>query len=614
VRFARRFVEPGGVAGVFGRPVFWLAGQQLTRLSRDNRLFVALVVAISITTGAGCGAPGTSTPQNTGENTGAPAGGIPRGGNLVVSVRAEPRSFFRLTARDSTTELLSNFMQAKLVRINKVSQEVEPWLAESWTRSADGRRYTLKLRPGVVFSDGQPFTSADVLFAFRAVYDEKTGSNLADSLQTNGSKLQVTAIDPLTVEIAFAEPFAAGVRLLDNLPILPRHKLEASLDAGRLGDAWSLSTPPSEVVGLGPFVLAQYVPGQRVILDRNPRYFMKAPDGSALPYLDRVTVEIIPDQSAEQLRLEAGQIDMMSTEIAPEAYAPLKRAADAGRVRLLDLGPSLNANSLWFNLKPGAFAGDPRAAWLQRDELRQAISLAVDRKLFADTVYLGAAVPVFGNITPANKKWYWAGLPQTPHDPEAAKRKLAAIGLTDRNGDGMLEDARNRPAQFTLLTQKGRADLERAGAVIRDEMKKVGVVVDVVGLEVSALIDRFANSGKYDAVYFSPFATDTDPALNPDFWFSFGSAHLWNMAQKAPATEWEKRIDELMAKQIASPDESERKKLFDEVQQLFAEHEPVVYFVAPRVYVAVSSRVANLTPAVSRPQTLWAPDRLAVNK
>jgi len=584
-------------------------GQHLTRRSCKSALSAALIAATAATFVA-CG---SSPPSNPAENPAATTG-IPRGGNLIVSVRNEPRSFNRLAARETTTDLVSNLTQAKLVRINRVTQEVEPSLAESWTRSEDARRYTLKLRSGVVFSDGQPFTSADVVFTFKAVYDEKAASNLADSLQANGKRLRVTAIDPNTVEIAFADPFAAGVRLLDNLPILPRHKLEAALTAGKFGEAWNLSTPPSEIVGLGPFVLSAYIPGQRLVFDRNPRYFRKAPDGSALPYLDRLTVEIIPDQSAELLRLEAGQIDMTHSEILPEAYAPLKRAADAGRIKLVDLGVGLDDNVLWFNLKPGAFAGDPRAAWLQRDELRQAISLAVDRQLMADTVYLGAAAPVFGPITPANKKWYWDGVPKTPHDPEAAKRKLAAIGLTDRNGDGQLEDAHNRPAQFTLLTRTGRPDLERGAAVIRDEMKKIGVVVDVVSLEAGALADRFDNTRQYEAVYYSPIATDTDPALNPDFWFSFGSAHLWNMLEKTPATEWERRIDELMAKQISSPDESERKKLFDEVQQVFAEHEPVVYFVAPRVYVAVSSRVTNLTPAISRPQTVWETDTLAVNK
>src|SRR5262249_58665108 len=113
--------------------------------------------------------------------------------------------------------------------------------------------------------------------------------------------------------------------------------------------------------------------------DRNPRYYRKASDGTALPYLDRITVEIIPDQNAELLQLEGGQIDSMTSEIAPEAYASLKRAADAGRVKLLDLGVSYNANALWFNLKPGAFANDARAAWLQRDELRRAVPLARDR-------------------------------------------------------------------------------------------------------------------------------------------------------------------------------------------------------------------------------------------
>jgi peptide/nickel transport system substrate-binding protein len=527
-------------------------------------------------------------------------------------VRAEPRSFNRLVARDSTTDLLTNLTHARLVRVHRVTQEVEPWLAESWTRSDDARRYTLKLRQNVVFSDGQPFTSADVVFMFRAIYDVRTGSNLADSLTANGKKLEVSALDPLTVEIVFPDPFAAGVSLLDNLPILPRHKLEAALDAGQLANAWGLSTSPSDIVGLGPFVLKSYVPGQRMVLERNPRYFRKAPDGQALPYLDGLILEIITDQNAELLRLEAGQLDTTETAIAPEAYAPLKRAADAGKLTMHDLGVGLNANSLWFNLKPGVFAGDPRAAWLQRDELRQAISLAVDRQALADTVYLGAAVPVYGPITPANKKWYWEDLPRPPSDPAAAKKKLASIGLVDRDGDGMLEDDRNRPGRFTLLTQKGRPDLERACAFVRDELKKIGVAVDITTLEASALIDRIANTGAYEAVYFSPTMTGIDPALNPDFWFSFGSAHLWNMGQEAPATGWERQIDELMARQIAAPDEGERKRLFNDVQRVFAEHAPALYFAAPRVYVAVSSRITNLAPAVSRPQTLWSAETIAV--
>jgi peptide/nickel transport system substrate-binding protein len=175
----------------------------------------------------------------------------------------------------------------------------------------------------------------------------------------------------------------------------------------------------------------------------------------------------------------------------------------------------------------------------------------------------------------------------------------------------MLEDARNQPARFTLLTQKGRANLERAAAVIRDELAKIGVVVDVAGLDGAALIDRFLNA-RYDAVYFNADKTDLDPGTNSDFWLSSGSAHPWNIEQKTPATSWEKTIDELMARQIASQDESERKRLYDDVQRIFSEHVPMVYFVAPRIYAAHSTRVTNVMPSESRPQLLWRPDSVAV--
>ena len=586
-------------------------GQLLTRQTQHVGIIIAVAAALAAAaaTGACRSEPPPASTAPVATRSGAPA--VPRGGTLVASIRTEPRSFNRLVGRDSSTELVSSLTQAKLVRINKMTQEVEPWLAESWTRSPDGLRYTLKLRSGVVFSDGQPLTSADVVFAFDAVYDEKAGSSLADSLQAGGKRLNVVAADPQTVVITFPAPFAAGLRLLDTLPILPRHKLDAALKAGTFANAWGLSTPPSEIVGLGPFVLTEYLPGQHLILNRNPRYFRKAADGTDLPYLDRITIEIIPDQNAETLRLEAGQIDMMTSEIAPEAYAPIKRAADQGRVRLFDLGVALNPDSLWFNLKPGAFGADPRAAWLQRDELRRAVSLAVDRKAFADTVFLGAGVPVYGPITEANRTWYWAGIPQPSADLDGAKQVLATIGLSDRDGDGMLEDGNGRPARFTLLTQKGRPSVERGSNVIRDELKKIGLVVDVVTLDATALIERIGTVN-YEAIYFNALMSDTDPALNPDFWFSRGSAHFWNMAQKAPATDWERRIDELMTRQIASLDEAERKRLFDEVQKIFAEYLPAIYFVAPRVYVAASSRVTNLTPAVSRPQLLWSPDTVAV--
>lgn len=590
----------GWVAHNFDRPVCWPPGQLLTRHARTIRTaVVAIAVALAL---AGCRRPAPST-SSTGQS---PA----RGGELIVTVRTDPQSFTWYTHRDATTQLVTFFTQARVVRVNRVTQETEPWLAESWTRSDDGRRYVIKLRPGVTFADNQPFTADDVVFSLDAAYDR--GSIIGDALQVNGKKLQATAVDPTTVAIVFPETYGPGLRILDNLPILPKHKLDAALKDGTFGSAWRLNTPVHDLTGLGPFVLEEYVPGQRLVFTRNARYFRKDASGVQLPYLDRIVIQIVSDQDAEMLRLEAGQTDMTGSEMRPEDYAPLRRAADAGRVQLLDLGVAYDPDSLWFNLKPGAFDRDPRASWLQRDELRQAISLAVDRDTFVNTVYFGAAVPAFGPLTAANGKWYASDLPKTPHDPARAKQLLASIGLVDRNGDGVLEDAHGAPVRFTLLTQKGLTSLERGAAVIRDELRKIGVLVDVAALEGNAVVNRFYVKRDYEAVYFRLATTDTDPAVNADYWFSFGSSHVWDLDQKTPATPWERRIDELMARQVASIDEGERKRLFDEVQKVFADHVPVINFAAAKVYVAASSRAMNLTPALLRPQLLWSPDTIAI--
>lgn len=602
-RFAQKITSTGLIARELDRPTSWPVGQVSTASARHLVVVAGFIAAVLFA--AGCGSRDRAGGQ--------PAASLMRpgrGGAAVASIRTEPRSFNRLAARDTSTELVTALTQARLVRINKVTQELEPWLAERWTVDDSGRQFTLTLRDHVVFSDGLPFTAEDVLFTFDAIYDEKSPNALTDVMKIRGQPLIVKAPDPHTVTITFPSAYAPGLRLVADAPIFPKHKLARAHANGTIAAAWNLSTPVADLAGLGPFVLLEYVPGQRLVFGRNRNYWRTDENGVRLPYLDRLTVEIVPDQNAELLRLEAGQIDTTYSEVAPESYAAIRRASDAGRVKLFDLGIALAADSFWINLKPGAFSSDPRAAWIQRDEFRRALSMAVDRRQFADTVFFGAGEPVDGPVTPSNRKWYSADVARTPYDPDGARRLLASIGLADRNEDGALEDAAGREVRFTVVTQKGRPKLERGMAVLRDQLKKIGVSMDVAALDGNAVVERIM-SGKYDATYFNPQATDTDPGANADFWFSSGSAHLWNMGQLQPATEWEKRIDDLMARQISTTDEAERRRLFTDVMRTFAEHQPVLYFAAPRMYVAVSSRLL-LTPALDPLPSLWSPDTLAV--
>jgi peptide/nickel transport system substrate-binding protein len=536
-----------------------------------------------------------------------------RGGTLRSAFRSEPRTFNRHVSGSAATELHTLLTQARLVRINRATQVLEPRLAERWDVSADGLVFTLTLRDGLRWSDGEPFSADDVVFSLDAVH--APSSVIASTLSVAGRPIAATAPDPRTVVLTYPAPFGPGLRLLDNLPIIPRHKLGPALDAGTFAQAWGAATPPAELAGLGPFQLSSYEPGQRLVYTRNPNYWLKAEDGTMLPYLDELILEIIPDQNAELLRLQAGEIDMLAQHVRPGDLATLRPLVTEGKVNLIELGVGTDPDVFFFNLRDRHWARDPRSAWITRRELRQAISHALDREAFAETVFLGAAVPIWGPVSPGNTGWFSPNVPRYPYSPDKAKALLESIGLTNRDADPWLEDAQGHEARFTLLTFRGNLILEREASLLRDELARIGLAVDVVPLEANALTDRLFR-GDFESIYFNYTATDLDPAMSKDFWLSSGDAHIWNMpqptSQPAPATDWEAEIDRLMLAQASALDPDERRRLFAEVQRIFGEHVPALYFVAPRLYLAVSTRVVNLTPSVLRPQLLWSADTIAV--
>jgi len=543
----------------------------------------------------------------TGDSNAAPR----RGGQIVGSIRSTPRSFDRLVAADQASDLFGVLTQGRLIRINRATFELEPWLAERWESSPDGRTHTVHLRQGVTWSDGMPLTSADVLFSLKAVFDAKAGSVVSSSLIVGGQPIAATAPDANTVVFAYAAPSGPGVRLLDMLPIMPKHKLESALAAGDFAKAWSPGTAPTEIVGTGPFVLREFQVGQRLVLDRNPRYWRKAPDGGSLPYLDRIVLELVPDQNAELLRLQSGATDITYSELRPEDYVPVRRGEQEGKLKMVELGVGTDADAFWFCLKPEAKKNDPRLAFVQKREFRQAISHAVDREEFARTVFLGEAVPIWGPITPGNRQWFTPNLPRYAHDVARARDLLKGIGLEDRNNNGVVEDAKGTEARFTVITQRGVGYYERGTSVLREEAAKVGIALDIAPLEIGAMMPRML-ACDYDAIYTRPLFSDPDPAGNPDFWLSSGSTHFWNIGQKMPGTEWEQRIDTLMIEQAGTLDLMRRQALFNDVQRIFAENLPALYFAAPRLYYAHSRRLIGVTPSVMRPQLLWSADTLSV--
>jgi peptide/nickel transport system substrate-binding protein len=533
------------------------------------------------------------------------------GGRLVVALRTEPKTLNPVTAVDSASHDVLKRMSASLIEIQRDTQLTAPGLARSWRVSPDGRRYTLQLRRGVRFSDGHPFDADDVLFSFQAYLDERNGSPQRDLLIVGGKPIAVRKIDAYTVSLELAEPYAAAERLFDGIAMLPRHLLEKAQQAGTLAQAWGLGTPPSQIAGLGPFRLASYAPGTSLVLQRNPHYWKVDRAGQSLPYLQEAVFLLVPSEDAQVIRFKAGETDLIA-RLSAENYAALTR--DARGYRMEDLGPGLEYSFLLFNLNDvdatHLAAVARRQAWFRDVGFRRAISAVVDRPGIVKLVHQGRATALGTPVTPGNKLWVHAGL-ATPPPPSLASARdhLVRAGFT-WTADGGLVDGAGSPVEFSIITNAANAARVQTAVIVQEDLRQLGMRVNVVPLESRAVAQRVLQTHDYDVALMALGSGDVDPNGEINVWLSSGKTHLWHLGQAQPSTPWEAEIDRLMRRQLVTLDVAERKRQFDRVQELVAENLPLIPLVSPNILVGAKAGLGNFRPAILDHYVLWNADEL----
>ena len=228
-------------------------------------------------------------------------------------------------------------------------------------------------------------------------------------------------------------------------------------------------------------------------------------------------------------------------------------------------------------------------------------------------MFYGACDPIAGPVTPANASWFNPDMPLGRADPQLARAMLAELGLRDRSGDGLLNDATRRPVRFSLVIRNDVPSSARAASFIATTLRGIGVVVDVTPVSASVLAAR-RQKGNYDAIYDRIEMDDTDPAMNLDFWLSSGTAHVWHGARSEPPADWERQIDQLILKTASSFDRIERLQAFVDAQKLYNQHMPAIFFGAPHIRIVTSTRTLNATPSPLRPHLLWNAEALAALK
>ena len=457
------------------------------------------------------------------------------GGHLVVVQRTEPRTLNPITAVDSPSRDVIRRTTADLIHINRETQQLEPALAKSWTASPDGRRFTLQLRRGVRFSDGDAFDADDVMFSFQVYLDEKVASPQRDNLIVGGKPIAVTKLDQYSVQVDVAEPYSSAERLFDSVAMLPRHLLEQPYKEGRLVEAWGLRTPAAAMAGLGPFRFAEHVPGDRLVLERNPNYWKEDRAGKPLPYLDRVVFIFVPSEDAQAVRFQAGEADVPTRLSATNFELLLKDQpqpqlrAQGSRRRTELRVPVLQPERSWRR------AGRPRPLrrrrWFRQLAFRQAVASAIDRDAIVRLTYRGRATPLWGHVPPGNKIWVNQALPKPARSLDRARQQLRAAGFSWLPDGTLIDDQRpaggvHHPDQLRQCgTEPNRHHHPGRSETDRDARRRG-----------DARSERVARSRLDDArlrcVRAGSGGGDGDPNSEMNVWLSSGATHV-----VAPAPE-----------------------------------------------------------------------------
>lgn len=510
---------------------------------------------------AACSAPTNDSQTNTVEP--AAEDSVPAFGDRLVDASiGDASNLIPMIASDAASHAVAGQLYLPLLRYDR-NLKLIGQLAENWEVSQDSLSITFHIRPGLKWSDGVPFTSADCLFTLRLIQDEHTQSAYkSDYVMVKRAE----APDARTFIVHYDEPFSPALSSWASLAILPKHIFEHE-------DIMHTELSRHPRASIGPYFLADWQSQQSILMRANPDYF----DGKVW-IAERLT-RIIPDPATQFLELSAGRLDEMG--LSPMQYT-----------RLFDMKPVLKNNYkrykyldfvytyLGFNLKRKPFT-DRR--------VREAIAYAIDRQELVDGVLLGLGQVIASPYKPGTQ-WVNKNLKPRPYSPEKAKQLLKEAGWSDSNGDGIL-DKDGKPLSFTILTNNGNKQRADAATIMQQRLKQVGIAVKVRLVEWSAFIENFINKRDFDAVILG-WSLSPEP----------DQYSIWHSSQTGPRqfnflSYSNPKVDKALVDARRTFDSAERKRLYDIMQQQIYDDVPMVFLYAPYSLPVFHKRIHGIDPA-----------------
>lgn len=479
------------------------------------------------------------------------------GGTMISAMTGEPSGLIYMVAGESASAAIASNIFNSLLRYD-AKLDLTGELAESWQVSEDNKTITFKLKPNLTWADGKPLTSADILFTWQLVTDEKTRSPYASDFQL---VKKAEAPDALTFQISYDQAYAPALDSWAGLQILPKHLLE--------GQDIHTTAFARNPVGSNYYKLDKWTHGENIRLSRNPSSVLGPAN------IDKLVTRIIPDNSAQFLELMADNIDNMALD--PIKFSRIIPARPELQKKLnlyKELGNSYTY--MGFNLKHKPF-DDVR--------VRQAINYAIDKQEIIDGVYLGLGINIASPYKPGTR-WSNPDLQPYAYNPSKAIALLKEAGFTDSNGDGILERD-GKPFAFEIVTNQNK-EREKSAVLIQRRLKEVGIDVKIRAIEWASFISRFIKTGDFDVVVLG-----WGLGLDPD------QFNIWHSSQQAPGQfnfigYSNPTVDKLLEQGRTELDPDKRQKIYHAFAKVLLEDSPIIYLSAGYGLTAMHKRIQGI--------------------
>ena len=534
----------------------------------------------------------------------------------LVLANLSPPTTFNYAMFSSPYEIFQ-FIYEGLISENGLTGELEPALAESWVFSEDKKRIIFTLRSELKWSDGKPLTADDVIFTYQDIYlNKKIPTTYRNFLRLGSDDTfpSVKKIDRRRVEFILPEPFAPFLRYIEKLKILPAHALQDTIFSADADGkplfllTWNTNTQPQKIISNGPFKLENYIPAQKIILQKNPFYWRKDIAGNSLPYIDKLIIQIIPSTDNQLLRFRSAELD--SIKVDSEAFQLLKREEKRGKYKIYNSG-TLPYGFISFNLNQAKNAKeklllDPiKFSWFNNLAFRQAVAYAINRQQINNNVYRGLG-EIKHSALGVQSPYYLSpeeGLKVYKYNPEKAKKILLDAGFQYNDTNELLDENGNL-VEFTILVKSEEKLRIDTAVKIKEDLSHIGIKAHLQVLNFNTVVQKLLYSRDWECYLgvFDLYGADLEPNLLSLLWLSNGPFHFFNLGYKSDKTriknwqvsEWEKEIDRLFIDGYQTVDENKLREIYGKFQQIVAEKLPVFFLVNPFAFQAVYNHVDNL--------------------